>query len=116
MNKAPSLATGMKFLALGHTLIGLVVFQRPLREWRQAGMINAVQPQAHPERSNAFWFFISGWLMYLLGLAAEKPTSTRLPKHLLAFGVVGTLCLPKSGFPLAVLLVLPHLRKKSHDD
>lgn len=91
---APSrLGDGLKALAFLHTIVGLLIFRKPIKAWIQAGIVNQVK--ADPDCQIAFWFLMSGWLLHRLGKAIAQSESA---------STVGTLCLPRSGFPLGMAL------------
>lgn len=93
--------------AIGHNLLGVILFWRPLQAMLSAGMFNSVVP--HPERAAVFWFLLFGALLWVLGTLtnwAERMYHD-LPRSLgwglLAIALMGILALPVSGF----WLVLP---------
>ena len=86
-----------------HTVFGLVVFARPLREIGRDGVWNAVD--GRPERELAFWFTLAGPLFLLVGALTDSVEAREggavprfLGPSLLALGISGVILMPVSGF------------------
>jgi Family of unknown function (DUF6463) len=94
---------------IGHALVGVVLFHRPLAAIRDAGFFNAIQPPSyvatpHFDRIAAFWFLVFSPLLVLLGQLTSRAVRRRdthtldaIGWYLLAIGVVGVAVLPVSG-------------------
>lgn len=100
-------------LGIGHTVYGLVMFRRPLREAVAAGFVG--QFMGHPMRVTAFWFLVMGPLLMLAGQAAAHAATVGdqallrlVGGYLVAIALVGVAALPKSPF-WAALLAAPWL-------
>lgn len=97
-----------------HTVLGLIVFQQPVRAMLQAGVINSID--TNYDRGMAFWFILFGVLAIVLGqmtlwaIRQFGVLPASLGWGLLGIAVVGGIVLPVSGFwlvfPQAVLLIL----------
>lgn len=115
----PTSASWLRGLAVLHLAVGLLAYREPLLAWVQAGVLNGVEP--HWDRVAAFWFMLSGWLLLMLGgLAAgfERQARPLPPTFLwnwLALGLLGTLAMPLSGFPLVTLAAGLALRGQRAD-
>jgi hypothetical protein len=100
--------------AVGHALLGLVLFPRPLKEIFRDGFFNTVSPSPFEptfDRECAFWFLAFSPMLFMVGWLADQavqrgdPTTLRLVGWtLLAFGVVGAAVMPVSGQWILVLL------------
>lgn len=100
-------------IALGHTAVGLWIGRAGLAEIARSGWINSVSAHQH-ERMSAFWFLFTGFFMLLLGetlrfIERQGAVPARIGWALLAFGLVGGLMIPVSGFwlflPLGALIL-----------
>ncbi len=98
-------------VALGvvHCLLGLVLFRKPISTAFGEGLIGKFA--GVPERRLAFWFTIFGPLLLMSGhvavIAATDGNMVLLRVvglYLLAVSVIGSAALPKSPFPITVLL------------
>jgi Family of unknown function (DUF6463) len=90
-------------LGVGHTVVGLVSFKKPLAEAIRAGFVG--QFVGYPDRRTAFWFMIFGPLLVMAGhmaIHAAHATNRELLKiigsYLLAISAVGCLAQPASPF------------------
>jgi hypothetical protein len=101
--------------ALIHNAIGVAIFARPLADIVRAGGFNAVEP--HWDRATAFWFLVSGGLIFTLGQFTDwtEQRDTALPPSLgwslLAIGAGGGFLMPVSGFWLVIPQGLAALRR-----
>ncbi len=92
--------------ALIHNLVGVAIFARPLAAIGRAGGFNAVEP--HWDRATAFWFLVSGGLIFTLGQFTDwtEQRDTTLPPSLgwglLTLGTGGAFLMPISGFWLVI--------------
>jgi hypothetical protein len=90
-------------LGLGHTVVGVIVFKKPLAEAVSAGFVGQF---AHcPDRRAAFWFMIFGPLLVMgghLAIHAVKTADAGLLKiigfYVFAVAAVGSLAMPQSPF------------------
>jgi uncharacterized protein DUF6463 len=90
-------------LGLGHTVVGLVGFKKPLAEAVSAGFVG--QFVGYPDRRTAFWFMIFGPLLVMVGhtaIHAAHASDRELLKvigfYLLAISAIGSLAQPTSPF------------------
>jgi Family of unknown function (DUF6463) len=90
-------------LGVGHTVVGLVSFKKPLAEAIRAGFVG--QFVGYPDRRTAFWFMIFGPFLVMCGhmaIHAANATNRELLKiigfYLLAISAVGCLAQPASPF------------------
>ena len=90
-------------LGLGHAVVGIVTFKKPLVEAVSAGFVG--QFVGHRDRHAAFWFMIFGPLLVMgghLAIYAVNTADARLLRiigfYLLVIAAVGCLALPKSPF------------------
>jgi Family of unknown function (DUF6463) len=90
-------------LGVGHTVVGLVSFKKPLAEAIRAGFVG--QFVGYPDRRTAFWFMLFGPLLVMGGhmaIHAANATNRELLKiigsYLLAISAVGCLAQPASPF------------------
>jgi|SRR5262249_22303502 len=90
-------------LGVGHIVVGLVRFKKPLVQAMRAGFVGQFVDDR--DRLTAFWFMIFGPLLVMSGhmeVHAANAADGELLKiigfYLLAIGAVGSLALPKSPF------------------
>jgi hypothetical protein len=90
-------------LGVGHTVVVLVRFKKPLAEAIRAGFVG--QFVGYPDRRTAFWFMIFGPFLVMCGhiaIHAANATNRELLKiigfYLLAISAVGCLAQPASPF------------------
>jgi hypothetical protein len=93
----------LRLLALGHALVGLVLFRRELRSIGRGGIVAAV-PFRGP-KSTAFWFFVPSPLVWIVGrmvgdaeAAGDWPAVQRAHRLSLFSATAAVLCMPVSGF------------------
>ena len=100
-------------LGVGHTIVGLVWFKKPLAQAVRAGFVG--QFMGYPDRLAAFWFMIFGPLLVMGGHmaihaanAADRELLKIIGFYLLAISAVGSLAEPTSPFwaGLASALIL----------
>ena len=58
--------------AVGHALVGLILFREPIAAILNDGLVNAIQPplfaaEARFDRIAAFWFLLFSPVLFLLG-------------------------------------------------
>jgi hypothetical protein len=105
--------------AVGHALVGLMLFHESITAIVDDGFVNAIQPPlyaAEPrfDRIAVFWFLLFSPLLFLLGQltdwAIERGDAHSLKlvgSYLMGIGVFGSIVLPISGnWTLIVLAVL----------
>ena len=87
-----------------HSVIGFVLFAKPLREIVAANLWNSLSPST-PMRYLAFWFLFGGVTTILVGYLAdwiERVAGRTLPRGLgwtlLGVALVGVILTPVSGF------------------
>lgn len=102
---------------MGHTLLGLVAFNRQLISIAQRGVFNTVLGDA--TTALAAWFLLFGAALFICGLAIdalEQRSAGPLPRSLgwslLALTVVGVCTMPASGFWLAFPPAIAILARK----
>src|SRR6266540_3777868 len=87
-------------LGVGHTVVGLVKFKKPLAEAMRAGFVG--QFVGYPDRRTAFWFIVFGPLLVMAGHLAVHAADRELLKiigfYLLTISAVGCLAQPTSPF------------------
>ena len=90
-------------LGVGHTVVGVIRFKKPLAEAIRAGFVG--QFVGSPDRRTAFWFMIFGPLLVMGGhmaIHAANAVDRRLLKiigfYLLAVSAVGSVAQPTSPF------------------
>ena len=98
-------------LGVGHTVVGLVWFKKPLTEAIRAGFVG--QFVGYPDRIRAFWFMIFGPLLVMGGhmaVHAAKAADRELLKiiafYLLSISAVGSLAQPASPFWVGLVSAL----------
>jgi hypothetical protein len=99
-----------------HTALGLLFLARPLGDMIQAGLWNSLGKS--PLRNFAFWFFLAGLLIALVGLLTdwiEVRTGGMVPRvlgwTLLLLLVLGVIVMPISGFWLLAPAVVGSFRR-----
>ena len=90
-------------LGVGHTVVGLVSFKKPLGEAIRAGFVGRFV--GYPDRQTAFWFIVFGPLLVMAGHMAVHAANTAdrgllkiIGFYLLAISAVGSLAEPTSPF------------------
>ena len=98
-------------LGVGHTVVGLVWFKKPLAEAMRAGFVG--QLMGYPDRLTAFWFMIFGPLLVMAGHmavhaanAADRQLVKIIGFYLLAISAVGSLAEPASPFWVGLVSAL----------
>jgi hypothetical protein len=111
--------------AVGHALVGVVLFRQSLAAILADGLVNAIQPpfyaaEPHFDRIAAFWFLLFSPVLFLLGQitnrAVERKDSSILGLvgwNLLGIGLVGSVVLPVSGNWVLIALAAIVLRAAS---
>ena len=96
-------------LGVGHVVVTLVLFRRPLLAALKGGWMG--QFEAPTSRRVAFWFAVFGPLLMLTGQVAVHAVSVHdlallntLGVYLIVLGLFGALALPRSPFWGAVLI------------
>lgn len=114
-------ASGRWLIILGalHLLYGGVAFAGALADIGGDGLLNTVD--GHDDREAAFWYFVSGLLIGLLGFLAvwaEARTGT-LPRFLgwslVGLGVAGVVLMPISPFWVVIAIGALLLWAPAHD-
>ncbi len=103
--------------AVGHALVGAILFSEPLSAIASAGVINSIQPpmySAEPQfdRIAVFWFLLFSPVLFLFGQISNHAVSHRDARslrlvgwYLIGIGAVGAAILPLSGNWLLLPLV-----------
>jgi Family of unknown function (DUF6463) len=98
-------------LGVGHTVVGLVRFKKPLAEAVHAGFVG--QFVGYPDRLSAFWFMIFGPLLVMVGHmaihaahAADRELLKIIGFYLLAITAAGSLAQPTSPFWVGLVSAL----------
>ena len=111
----------MMVTAVGHALVGVVLFLEPLSAIAREGFINSIQPpmysaEPHFDRIAAFWFLLFSPVLFLLGQLINHAVANRdassldhIGWYLVGIGVVGAAILPVSGnwllLPLGAIIL-----------
>jgi hypothetical protein len=91
-------------IAVIHTVFGAVAFRGVAAPVLREGVFNSVRIQDTSERTVAFWFFISGLLLFIVGGLVDQSERLRirLPAFLqwglLALAAIGSVLMPASAF------------------
>lgn len=97
---------GRSLVAIGvvHTLVGLAFFGDVAGPILRDGVFNTVGPHTSPDRGIAFWYFMNGFLVLIVGglLHHLERAGVGAPRFLawslLGLAVVGCVMIPASGF------------------
>ena len=123
MNKLPGRL--LMATAVGHALVGFVLFRESIAAVLNDGLVNAIQPPyyaAEPrfDRIAAFWFLLFSPVLLLLGQitnwAVEQRDAHSLKLvgwNLMGIGVFGSVVLPISGNWVLIALAAIVLRAAS---
>ncbi len=99
----------MMVTAIGHAVVGAILFSEPLSAIAREGVINSIQPpmysaQPHFDRIAAFWFLLFSPVLFLFGQIINHAVSHRdasslrlIGWYLVGIGIVGAAILPVSG-------------------
>lgn len=106
------------WIALGHALLGGVLFREPLAAMLREGLVNTIGPLGDFDREAAFWFLAFSATLLLWGQlvahAAERADARALALvgwNMLVVGAVGSLVMPVSGFWSVIALAPAVLRE-----
>ncbi len=105
----------LKVTAVGHTLVGLVLFRGPLADIVGRGVLDAVGMD--PDRQAAFWFLLFSPVCYALGQIVEGGDRRILRIvgwNLVLLGIIGAAMIPVSGFWLLLAIGPLVLRAGRH--
>jgi hypothetical protein len=93
--------------AVAHTVVGVILYRRPLASIIGDGVLNAVDP--HIDRRAAFWFLLFGPVLVMTGRLADSAvrrgdaaTAGMVARNLLGVGIAGAAAMPLSGFWLLI--------------
>jgi hypothetical protein len=93
------------WIALGHALLGGVLYREPLAAMLRDGLVNTIGPVGGFDRKAAFWFLVFSAMLLLWGQlvahASERADARALALigwNMLGVGVVGAFVMPVSGF------------------
>jgi hypothetical protein len=98
-------------IAVLHQVVGVVFYGVILVEILQAGVINSVVAP-YWDRDATFWFFMSGGLLFMIGLFARWSYQhvgqypAFLGWGLLVISAIGVVMMPISGFWLVIVVAL----------
>lgn len=104
------------FVALGHTVVGVMMFGGVYRQLLANGLYNAVDSAGV---GMAVWFALFGVVLFVVGLllSALESSRARIPASvgvaLLLLTVLGVVLMPVSGFWLMLPAIAAILLKKS---
>jgi hypothetical protein len=126
-----SLSPGHAMMAVGagHAVWGLIAYRSSLKKIARAGYIDSVgdglfrKDHSKDERAAAFWFMFVAPITVLAGYLGEAAIRSRDQRAVTTagisttlLGVVGVAAIPRSGFPLALVLgpwMIQHARQLS---
>jgi hypothetical protein len=99
------------WIALGHFLLGLVLFRESLAAMAREGLVNTIGAFGDFDREAAFWFLVFSAMLLLWGQLVAH-ASQRADARLLALvgwsmlvvGAPGALVMPISGFWIVIAL------------
>jgi len=93
----------LRALAVGHALVGVLVYRKELREIGTAGVVAAV-PYRGP-RATAFWFLVPSALTWIIGgltrraeRAGDAEALRDASRASALVATVAIICVPVSGF------------------
>jgi hypothetical protein len=99
------------WIALGHSLLGLVLFREPLAAMLREGLVNTIGASGDSDREAAFWFLVFSAMLLLWGQlvahASRRPDARALALvgwNMLLVGALGCLVMPVSGFWMVIAL------------
>ncbi len=108
--------------AVGHALVGFVLFRQPITAIVAAGFVNAIQPPFYAAEPNfdriaTFWFLLFSPVLLLLGQItnravnnADAHTLELVGRYLMVIGALGSVVLPVSGNWVLIALGVVVLR------
>ena len=106
------------WIALGHALLGGVLFREPLAAMLREGLVNTIGPVGGFDRKAAFWFLVFSAMLLLWGQlvahASERADARAFALvgwNMLGVGAVGSLVMPISGFWSVIALAPLVLRE-----
>jgi hypothetical protein len=99
-------------IAVGHAIVGVILFRAPLAAILQDGLFDAVAPHVlrdgvapYFDRLAAFWFLVMSPVLGMVARIAERAAVRRdgetlaiVGWNLLAIGTAGVIAMPASGF------------------
>jgi uncharacterized membrane protein len=95
---------------IGHTVVGLILFRRPLIDMLSDGVVGTVAAD-QLDRLAAFWFMLFGPVCFALGQIVNRAiergdwrTVSIVGWYLLAIGIAGAAVMPVSGFWLVIAI------------
>jgi hypothetical protein len=101
------------WIAVGHALLGGVLYREPLAEMVREGLVSTIGPVGGFDRKAAFWFLAFSATLLLWGqlvahasARADGRALALVGWSMLGVGVVGAFVMPVSGF-WSVLAVAP---------
>ena len=110
-----TVSRALKVTAVGHTLVGLILFAEPLQATVREGIVGAIVP--HFDRVAAFWFLLFSPALYMLAQVIDRAVASRTPEvvrvvswYLLVLGIIGAVMIPLSGFWLLMAIGLLGIR------
>ncbi len=111
----PSNGRLLQALAVGHAVVGAVIYRRELTEIRRAGILASV-PYKGP-RATVFWFLFPSPLLWTLGRglheaeqAGDAEALRRTSGANALSAILALICLPVSGFWVWLAISLRGLR------
>jgi hypothetical protein len=118
----------LTLLGLGHAVWAMVAYRQPLREIVRAGVVGAVgdgiftTEHAQGPRAAGFWFLFAAPLVAVDGYLTEAALRSGDDRAVrvsgattVGLGLIGSVVIPRSGFPVAVPLGL-WLMRRAHRD
>ena len=114
-SRLASPGTAVTLLGLGHAAWAAVAYREPLRDIVRAGVVGAVgdgifaTAHSRGDRAAGFWFLFAAPLVALTGYLAEAALDDGNGRAVrvaggttLGLGLIGSVVIPRSGFPVAV--------------
>ncbi|MBT9312059.1 DUF6463 family protein [Leptothoe kymatousa] len=96
------------FIAIAHSIIGCILYRSALNLLIKDRVFNTIALTGNPNRSSAFWFLYSGFLLLLIGYFVDYLEQLELDIPLPCVAILsslvamGVIVMPVSGFWLLI--------------